>query len=98
MKIIKQSHHRNGITGSPFKIGIIEDDDKSRKLMFATNNEDLSIIRVRAFDVATFVAFGAAHIGVAGDDIINEFDYEEVYDVLDLKIGKCRLSIAKTKD
>ncbi len=73
-------------------------DDKSRKLMFATNNEDLSIIRVRAFDVATFVAFGAAHIGVAGDDIINEFDYEEVYDVLDLKIGKCRLSIAKTKD
>ena len=70
-------------------------DEKSRKLMFATNNESLSIIRVRAFDVATFVAFGAAHIGIAGDDVLNEFNYEEIYDVLDLKIGKCRLSIAK---
>ncbi len=71
-------------------------DKKSRKLMFSTNNNDLSIIRVRAFDVATFVAFGAAHIGVAGDDVLTEFGYEEIYDVLDLKIGKCRLSIAKT--
>ena len=73
-------------------------DKKSRKLMFSTNNDDLSIIRVRAFDVATFVAFGAAQIGVAGDDVINEFNYDEIYNFYDLKIGKCRLSVAKIKE
>ena len=55
----------------------------------------LSIIKVRAFDVATFVALGAAQIGIAGDDVLNEFDYNEIYKVLDLGIGKCRLSVAK---
>ena len=70
-------------------------DNKSRKLMFRTNKKNLSIIKVRAFDVATFVALGAAQIGIAGDDVLNEFDYDEIYKVLDLGIGKCRLSVAK---
>ena len=70
-------------------------DDKSRKLMFSTNNKNFSIIKVRAFDVATFVALGAAQIGIAGDDVLNEFDYDEIQNVLDLGIGKCRLSVAK---
>ena len=70
-------------------------DDKSRKLMFRTNKKNLSIIKVRAFDVATFVALGAAQIGIAGDDVLNEFDYDEIQNVLDLGIGKCRLSVAK---
>ena len=69
----------------------------SRKLMFNTNLSFLNIIRVRSFDVATFVAIGAAQIGIAGDDVLNEFNYEEIYNILDLKIGKCRLSIARTK-
>ncbi len=69
----------------------------SRKLMFNTNLSFLDIIRVRSFDVATFVAIGAAQIGIAGDDVLNEFNYEEIYNILDLKIGKCRLSIAKSK-
>ena len=73
-------------------------DDKSRKLMFSTNKKNLSIIKVRAFDVATFVALGAAQIGIAGDDVLNEFNYEEIYNVLDLGIGKCRLSVAKKKN
>ncbi len=73
-------------------------DNKSRKLMFSTNKKNLSIIKVRAFDVATFVALGAAQIGIAGDDVLNEFDYDEIYNVLDLGIGKCRLSVAKKKD
>ena len=73
-------------------------DNKSRKLMFRTNKENLSIIKVRAFDVATFVALGAAQIGVAGDDVLNEFDYKEIYNVLDLGIGKCRLSVAEKID
>ena len=61
----------------------------SRKLLFGTNINGVSIIKVRSFDVATFVAFGAAQIGIAGDDVINEFGYEEIYNILDLKIGKC---------
>ena len=69
----------------------------SRKLMFSTNKKDLNIIRVRSFDVATFVALGAAQIGIAGDDVLNEFDYKEIYKVLDLRIGKCRLSVARKK-
>ena len=84
------------------KIGIIPEKDffshDSRKLMFETNLTFLNIIRVRSFDVATFVAIGAAQIGIAGDDVLNEFNYEEIYKVLDLKIGKCRLSIAKKKN
>ena len=83
------------------KIGIIPEEDffnnDSRKLMFETNLRYLNLIRVRSFDVATFVAIGAAQIGIAGDDVLNEFNYDEIYKVLDLKIGKCRLSIAKKK-
>ena len=70
----------------------------SRKLLFTTNQKQLSIIKVRSFDVATFVALGAAQIGVAGDDVINEFNYDEIYNFYDLKIGKCRLSVAKIKE
>lgn len=69
-------------------------DESSRKLQFATNVRELSIIRVRSFDVATFVAFGAAQIGVAGSDVLMEFDFPDIYAPLDLGIGKCRLSIA----
>lgn len=70
----------------------------SRKLQFSTNHENLDIIRVRAFDVATFVAYGGAHIGVVGSDVIQEFDYEELYSPLDLGIGGCRLSVAMPED
>ena len=70
-------------------------DEKSRALKFATNIEGLSIIRVRSFDVATFVAYGAAQLGVAGSDVIEEFNYPDLYAPLDLGIGKCRLSVAE---
>lgn len=69
-------------------------DPDTRKLRFDTSDPGIEIIRVRAFDVATFVAFGAAHFGVAGSDVIMEFDYPELYAPLDLDIGKCRLSVA----
>lgn len=81
------------------KVGIVPEksffDDHDRALQFATNVRDLSIIRVRAFDVATFVAYGAAEIGVAGADVIEEFSYAGLYAPLDLNIGKCRLSVAE---
>jgi ATP phosphoribosyltransferase len=69
-------------------------DDASRALLFATNNPAISIIRVRAFDVATFVAHGAAQIGIVGSDVIDEFDYSELYAPVDLGIGRCRISVA----
>lgn len=74
-----------------------EDDfykDSSRKLRFITNHENLDIIRVRAFDVATFVAYGGAQFGIVGSDAIEEFDYSEIYAPIDLNIGHCRLSVA----
>ncbi|MEQ9555270.1 MAG: ATP phosphoribosyltransferase, partial [Rhodospirillales bacterium] len=71
------------------------DDGKSRQLRFTTNVPNLDIIRVRSFDVATFVAFGAAHLGVAGNDVLMEFDYSEIYAPVDLGIGHCRLAVAE---
>ncbi|MCZ6454367.1 MAG: ATP phosphoribosyltransferase [Alphaproteobacteria bacterium] len=70
------------------------DDPNSRALRFATSDPRLDIIRVRSFDVATFVAFGAADFGVAGNDVVMEFDYPELYAPLDLEAGKCRLVVA----
>jgi len=71
------------------------DDPDSRLLQFKTNHPAISIIRVRSFDVATFVAFGAAQLGVAGNDVLMEFDYPELYAPVDLKIGHCRISVAE---
>lgn len=70
-------------------------DEDSRRLRFPTENPMLDVVRVRPFDVATFVAFGAAHIGICGADVLMEFDYPEVYAPLDLGIGKCRVSVAE---
>jgi ATP phosphoribosyltransferase len=81
--------HRAGI-----EIEADFDDSDSRKLRFATNHPGLEVIRVRNFDVATFVAFGAAQLGVAGNDVLMEFDYPELYAPLDLKVGRCRISVA----
>jgi ATP phosphoribosyltransferase len=73
-------------------------DESSRRLRFPTNHPGLDAIRVRSFDVATFVAFGAAQLGICGGDVLMEFDYPEVYAPLDLGIGKCRISVAEPKD
>ena len=71
------------------------DDPKTRKLQFTTSHPGLDIIRARSFDVTTFVAFGAAHLGIAGNDVLMEFDYAEIYAPLDLEIGRCRISVAE---
>jgi ATP phosphoribosyltransferase len=73
-------------------------DESSRRLRFPTNHKDLDVIRVRSFDVATFVAFGGAEIGICGGDVLMEFDYPEIYAPLDLQIGHCRISVAEPKD
>lgn len=73
-------------------------DKADRALSFACEGGDMRVIRVRAFDVATFVAFGAAQAGIVGSDVIEEFDYSELYAPVDLGIGHCRLSVAEPKD
>ncbi|MBN8543916.1 MAG: ATP phosphoribosyltransferase [Alphaproteobacteria bacterium] len=72
-------------------------DENDRSLRFESNIKNLSFIRVRSFDVATFVAHGAAQLGVCGLDVMEEFNYPELYAPLDLGIGKCRLSVAEPK-
>jgi ATP phosphoribosyltransferase len=85
--------HRMGVEPEP-----AFEDPNSRRLRFATSDPDLDIIRVRSFDAATFVAFGAAQLGVAGNDVLMEFDYSEIYAPLDLDIGHCRIAVAATAD
>ncbi len=70
-------------------------DKGSRALSFACVDSDMRLIRVRAFDVATFVAHGAAQIGIVGSDVVEEFDYADLYAPVDLAIGHCRLSVAE---
>lgn len=69
-------------------------DANSRQLQFACEASAVRLIRVRSFDVATFVAFGAAQLGVCGSDVLMEFGYPDIYSPLDLQIGHCRLSVA----
>ena len=81
------------------RVGIVPEaafsDENSRALRFATNQPDVGLIRVRAFDVATFVAHGAASLGIVGSDVLMEFAYSELYAPVDLRIGHCRLSVAE---
>lgn len=70
-------------------------DKANRSLSFATTRADVGLIRVRAFDVATFVAHGAAQAGIVGSDVVEEFDYDDLYAPVDLDIGHCRLSVAR---
>ena len=73
-------------------------DPASRRLQFATSDPGLQIIRVRSFDTATFLAFGAAHLAICGSDVLMEFDHPGIYSPLDLKVGRCRLSVAEPKE
>jgi len=81
------------------RAGVVPEDafhDKAnRSLTFGTTREDMRLIRVRAFDVATFVAHGAAQAGIVGSDVIEEFDYDDLYAPVDLDIGHCHLAVAE---
>ncbi|GGB87678.1 ATP phosphoribosyltransferase [Novosphingobium endophyticum] len=81
------------------RAGVVPDaefhDKKSRALSFACEDSDMRLIRVRAFDVATFVAHGAAQVGIVGSDVVEEFNYSDLYAPVDLDIGHCRLSVAE---
>ena len=71
-----------------------EDAETSRKLILTTNREDVRVIIVRATDVPTYVQYGAADIGVAGKDVLDEHGGLGLYQPLDLKIARCRMMVA----
>jgi len=75
-------------------IELLEDPDKSRKLIFPTSRDGVNIVILRATDVPTFVQNGAADIGVAGKDVLVEHGAEGIYELVDLHIAKCRLMTA----
>jgi ATP phosphoribosyltransferase len=71
-----------------------EDAQASRKLILATRREGLRLILVRAADVATYVQYGAADLGVAGRDLLAEHGGQGLYQPLDLGIARCRMAVA----
>lgn len=75
-------------------IDLLDDPEKSRKLIFPTTNTSVRIVIIRATDVPTYVENGAADIGVAGKDVLMEHGGNGVYEPLDLKIARCRLMVA----
>ena len=71
-----------------------EDISKSRKLIFDTNHEHIKLVILRATDVPTYVEHGVADFGVAGKDVLMEANTKNLYELVDLKIAKCRLMTA----
>jgi ATP phosphoribosyltransferase len=74
-----------------------EDIDKSRKLVFATNQSDVQLLVLRGADVPTYVQFGAADMGISGKDTLMENGAEGLYEPLDLRIARCQLMTAAIK-
>ena len=68
---------------------------KSRKLILDTNLPNVKVTVIRAADVPTYVQFGAADLGVAGKDVLMEYDGDSLYELLDLKIARCRMMVAE---
>lgn len=79
-------------------IEVLEDPEKTRKLILPTNREDVRVVLVRATDVPTYVQYGGADLGVAGKDVLLEHGGEGLYQPLDLNIAKCRMSVAVRDD
>ncbi|CAG0938826.1 ATP phosphoribosyltransferase [Gallionellaceae bacterium] len=76
----------------------LEDPESSRKLILSTNRADVRLIIVRASDVPTYVQYGAADLGVAGKDVLNEHGGTGLYQPLDLNIARCRMMVAVRND
>ncbi len=79
-------------------ITVLDDPEKSRKLILATSRDDVRVVLVRASDVPTYVQYGGADIGIVGRDTLLEHGGQGLYQPLDLKIAKCRISVAVRAD
>ncbi len=87
-------------------IEVLEDPEKSRKLILTTNRSDVRVLVVRATDVPTYVQYGGADLGITGKDTLIEHAADwggsassaGLYQPLDLQIAKCRISVAVRAD
>jgi ATP phosphoribosyltransferase len=79
-------------------IDVDDDPEKSRKLILGTRRADVRVVLVRASDVPTYVQFGGADLGVAGKDVLIEHGGQGLYQPLDLRIARCRMSVAVRDD
>lgn len=79
-------------------IEVLEDPEKSRKLILPTNQPDVRVLVVRATDVPTYVQYGGADMGITGKDTLLEHGHQGLYTPLDLHIAKCRISVAVKAD
>lgn len=79
-------------------ITALEDPETSRKLILPTNRDDVRLIIVRATDVPTYVQYGAADLGIAGKDVLNEHGGGGLYQPLDLQIARCKMMVAVRDD
>ena len=79
-------------------IEVLDDPEKSRKLILATNQSDVQVVIVRATDVPTYVEYGGADLGVTGKDTLIEHGGQALYQPLDLGIARCRVSVAVRAD
>ena len=80
------------------KIGI-DFDENSRKLIIESSQEGVRIAILRTWDIPKFVNYGIADLGIVGKDILFETDLENnFYEILDLNIGICRMSLASLDD
>ncbi len=79
-------------------IRVLDDPETSRKLILATNRDDVRVVLVRASDVPTYVQYGGADLGVAGSDVLLESPGDGLYRPLDLRIARCRMSVAVRAD
>ncbi len=76
----------------------LEDPSKCRKLIIPTNHDNIRLLIVRATDAPTYVSYGAADIGIAGKDVLMEAPTDNLYELLDLQIAKCKLMVAGPKE
>lgn len=79
-------------------IEVLDDPEKSRKLILQTNQAHVRVLVVRATDVPTYVQYGGADLGITGKDTLLEHGSEGLYQPLDLQIAKCRISVAVRAD
>lgn len=76
----------------------LEDPETSRKLIIDTNRDNVKLLVIRATDVPTYVQYGAADLGVVGKDVLMEHGGQDVYELLDLQIARCKLMVAGFPD
>ena len=77
---------------------IKDDQKKSRKMLLDTKSPDVKVLVIRGWDIPTYITTGAADLGIVGKDILLEKDEEEFVELLDFKLGKCRLSLAGSSE